>query len=404
MTIQTTTLLPYATRAQYIADYIAAAQLERLYDNISSPIGKEMGVYTKGSSVVVNYAADLQPTTETISEISDVTPATIRDAIASVAWTSRRNAIQASEKLLNSAYTPYGKERFEIIGRNMMESVDLVALEQAVTGGRRGAYGNTARASLDAATNYYLNAGVFTNAESDLLTLKCPAWLDAGRRVWAAIMHPYAFADLRASTTILAVGEYQKANIILGHELGELGPFKIVSSPFAHVFWGAGSANASAIATTIAAEDGTTEANKALDTHIEVAANTNIDAGDWLLVGTIETGDTLYPTNERVQVLSVDGTTIEIVGSGPNGGLRFDHAVGETVSNADSVFPTVFGGPRSLAKVFDVNTGEYGETVGPDFQGLLKQWISLGWKWYGNYDVINQSNMYRYESTCSRDA
>jgi N4-gp56 family major capsid protein len=401
MTVQTTSNLSNALIARYIADYIQAAKLIRLYDQISVPVGKEMGVYTEGSSVNVNFASDLPPSTTAISEIADVVPSTVRDATAQVTWTSRRDAIQVSEKLMNSAYTPYGQERYKIIGRSQMESVDMVASAAANAGSIWDSYAHTARTSLDAAANYYITTAVFTNAQADLETMQVPSFVDAGRSMWSAFLHPYVFADLRAATTILAVGEYQKANIILSHELGELGPFKLVVSPFVKTFWSGGVANASPVATTIATS---TTANLALAKTIEVAANTNISAGKFLTIGTLETGSTHYTTNERVRVVSVSSTTITIAGSGSNGGLRFDHAVGETVSNADSVHSILFAGPESLAKVYDVNTGEFGETVGPLKQGLLQQWESLGWKWYGNYSRIVEPRLFRYECTSSRDA
>jgi N4-gp56 family major capsid protein len=403
MTVQTTSNLTNALRAQYLEDYINAAKMVRLYDQLAFPIGKDMSTLKKGSSVVVNFISDLAPATAAISEIADVVPVTQRDATASITPTSRYNAIQVSEKLMNTSYTPYGAERFASIGKNQMESVDLLASAQANAGDSVNRYA-ASRAAAEATANEYITTSVFTNAQADLETLKVPSFLDAGRGIWAAFLHPYVFADLRAATTIVAVAEYQKANIILAHELGELGPFKLVVSPWVKTFWSAGAAYASTpIATTIATS---TTANIALSKTIEVAANTNFSShyGDWVTIGTLETGDTHYSTNERVRIVSISGTTVTIIGEGANGGLRFDHAVGETVSNAHSVASVVFGGPKSLAKVYDTTTGEYGEVVGPKKQGLLDQFESLGWKFYGDYAIISESWLHRYECTFSQDA
>jgi len=402
MTVQTTSNLSNALRAQYLEDYIKAAQMVRLYDQFSFPVGQDMSALTKGSSVVVNFLADMEPGSTTISETADVTPSTVRDATVSVTPTSRWGAIQVSEKLLNQSYTPYGQERFAMIGKNQMETVDVLAQAAATKGSNWSSYAQTARTSLDAAANYYLTETVFTNANADLQTLKVPAFVDAGRNMWGCIIHPYAFADLRASTNILSVGAYQKANIILAHELGELGPFKLIVNPWAKVFWGGGTTNGTSVSTTLAAS---TTANLALATTIEVAANTNITAGIWLNIGTQETGSTHYPTNERVRVAATpSGTTVTIIGEGANGGLRFDHAAGVAVTRNDSVGTAVFGGPRSLAKVYDTNVGEFGEVVGPKKQGLLDQFESLGWKYYGDYGRVSESWLLRYEHTFSRDA
>ena len=393
---QTSSNLSNALRARYIADYIRGAKMARVYDAMAAPIGKDMSMLKRGSSVVVNFLSDLAPATEAISEIADLTPVNMRDATKSVTPTSRANAIQVSEKLLNTSYTNYGSERFEKIGKNMMESVEVIARNVACQGSvvQRTA----ARASLDAGTaSNRITAAKFANAEADLMTMKVPGLVD-GREKWIAVMHPYVFADLRDDADITAIAQYQKANILLAYELGELGPFKLVVSPWAKVFWGAGADNASAVATTLA------NAETALSKEIEVASATNIAVGQRLAIGTEETGDTHYPTNELVTVISVSGTTIGIAGEGPNGGLRFDHASGVAVRNADSVGTVVFGGPMSLAKVYDTEVGEYGQVVGPKKQGLVDQFESLGWKWYGNYDRISESWLRREEVSLSRDA
>lgn len=405
MTVQTTSNLSNALKAQYLEDYIAAAKMVRTYDNLSTPIGSDMAQLAKGSSVVVNFAGDLAPGTTAISESSDVVPSIVRDATASVTPTSRWGAIQCSEKLLNMSYTPYGSERFAIIGKNQMETVDILAQDVATTGDLWRSYGQAARSSIAASTNYYLTSGIFNSASADLQTLKVPSFIDAGRDMWAAIFHPHALKDFLASTDILATGEYQKANIVLGQELGEFGRFKLVCTPWAKTFWGAGGANASPIASTIAASTGTNNSNQALAKTIEVNVNTNITAGDRFMIGTIETAGTHSATNELVTCSSVSSTTVTIVGEGANGGLRFDHSVGETVSNKDNVGVVVFGGPKSLCKVFDTNMdNEYGTVVGPKKQGLLDQFESLGWKFYGNYGLPVQSHLLRYEHAFSRDA
>ena len=125
-----------------------------------------------------------------------------------------------------------------------------------------------------------------------------------------------------------------------------------------------------------------------------------------MTIGTEETGSTFYPTNERVSYVSESSTVITITGEGDNGGLRYDHASGVAVRNADSVYPILCGGPRSIAKSYasDMGNGEYGQIVGPSVQGLLDQWVSLGWKWYGGFAVISESWLGRIEVSSSMDA
>lgn len=397
--MQITTNLTNARWAKYLPEYIRAAKFARVYDALSKPVGADMANLYRSSSIVLNFLSDLEPGVSAIPENADVSPVSFRDATASITPTSRYNAIEVSELLMNSSGTNYAQERFELLGKNMMESVDLLAQAAATQGTLVSR--TAARASLDAGTAAdRLTALAFINATADLQTFKVPGWEDpmSKQPKWFAIMHPYAFADLRDDSDITAISQYQNASILLRYELGELGPFKLVVTPWAKVFWAGGAANGSAIETTL------NGAVNALATSVVVASATNIDVGDRVMIGSHETGNTHYPTNEIVTVTSVASTTIGVAGEGANGGLRFDHATGAAVSNDDSVAAVVFGGPESLMKAYDPIVGEYGEVVGPKKEGILDQFLTLGWKWYGAYARPIENRIIRREVSLSRDA
>jgi hypothetical protein len=91
------------------------------------------------------------------------------------------------------------------------------------------------------------------------------------------------------------------------------------------------------------------------------------------------------------------------VGSGANGGLRFDHALTDTVMNDDSVYPVVYGGPGSLVKVYANEVGEFGQLVGPLEDGLAHQWQSLAWKFFGQYGRVAENYLLRGEYSSSLD-
>lgn len=397
---QTTSNLTNATWAKYVEEYIRAAEFERVYDALSMDNvipDSSMGDLYRSSSVNLEFLSDLEPGTATIPESLDVTSTAQRDATFQITPTSRFGLIEASEKLMNTAGTNYGMERMYALGKHHAMTLDLIANNLANQGG--SVHRSAARTSLDAGTSAdLLTAAKVGNIEANLMDKQVPAFTDAGRAMWFLFMHPFAHTDLRASTPIIQTGQYQKANIILKHELGELGPFKLIVTPNAKMFYGGGAANASAIETTL---NGSVNA---LAKTIVVASASNIDVGDFIMIGTHETGDTHYETNERVQVVSVSSTTIGISGSGANGGLRFDHASGVAVSNDDSVASVVAGGPKSLAKVYDPTVGEYGEVLPPEKIGALKHINQMGWKWYGNYSRWNESYLYREEVAVSADA
>ena len=253
--------------------YVRAAAFAKVYDAFASPPpGEDMERLWRTSAITFHYLYDLEPGTTAISESTDVPDAAFREGTDTMTPTSRWGSTQVSEALMNSVQTNYAAERFALLGKHAMETIDLVAQAYAVQGTMRT---GTARASLDAgiAADRLVLAD-FINAGADLKTRKVPMFLNEGREMGFVVIHPYAFADLLADTKILAVGEYQQASIVLQQEMGELAGFKIIVTPWAKTFWGAGAANASAIATTIA-----TTAAVAGDKTITVAADSNIAIG-----------------------------------------------------------------------------------------------------------------------------
>jgi N4-gp56 family major capsid protein len=397
MPIITTAGLDDSVRIQYESSYMKGAQFKRTYDQFAHPVeGGNMQELKRSTAVRIPFLSDLAPSQQTMSETVDLTPRTLSDTYVDISPTSLGNAIKVSEKFELTQFTET-INYMELLGKNMEESVDFVAKTVALAGAlvRRTA----ARASLDAGTaTHRLTRARFMEANSILQSLKVPGFEVPNGQKWACLVHPWAMYDLGNDTTLTALGQYQQGEIILQNEIGSLHGFKIIVSPFAHVFYGAGVANATNIATTLAAD-----ANE-LATTVTVASGTSIAAGQRMLVGTKETGATLYPTNESVIVTNVNGTTITIAGEGANGGLRFAHAAGEAFTNTDNVIPALFGGPFSLAKIFDTEIGEYGQVVGPDVQGLAHQWKSMAWKWYGNYARAVESWIHRVEVSTALDA
>lgn len=397
MANNTTSLLSNSIRTQYLSNYIEGALMSRLYDQLASPVAADMSNIAKGSSVTIPFLSSFAPSSQTISEVTDIATVSLRDATATLTPTSRANSVVVSEKLLNTAYTDFAAKWYERLGQNMMESVDQVAMAAAVAAPLN--FSSAARASLDAGTAAdKLSKSTFSKMSTNMAALHIPSWETPAGKRWIALMHPYAYADLMADTTIVAVGQYQDSRILFNWEMGELHNFSLVVSPYAKVFWGAGADNGSVVATTISS------AVNALDKVFSVASASNIAVGDRLTLGTEETSTTLYPTNEIVIVTAIDTLAISFVGQGENGGLKYDHASGEAVRNADSVASVIFGGPESMAKVYDTAVGEYGQMIAPYKDGSVEQFTKAGWKWYGGYGIISDNRVARVEVALGIDA
>jgi N4-gp56 family major capsid protein len=405
MATQTTANLTSAIGTRYALAYQRAAEVARLYDQLAAPISAPQFELEQrrglGTTYTFNFISDMSIVNQTVSEDDDIATQILRDATATITPTSRADGLRWSQLLDLSVFTDYVAARAEVLGRNMMETVDNQARNAALQGSLvvRAA----ARASLDAgtATHNWTEAGIWA-AMSTAESLKCPPFMDfRGRNMYVAIAHPDAYYDLFHGGNVVSAAIYQDKGILMNGELGEIANCKLIISPSAKVFGAAGADHASAMNTgsgyTLSA------AANALATSIGVTTATNIGSGRFLTIGTEETGNTHYDDNERVKHVSGTTTSV-IVGQGANGGLRFDHALGATVYNNDSVYPVVYGSPKSLVKVFAAEVGEFGELVGPNKVGTVEQWTTLAWKWFGAYGRMAENYIIRGEYSSSLDA
>jgi len=405
MTVQGTSNLTNSLRTQYVADYLDRVYGQRLYDQLASPIpGISPEQAIQGATVQVDYLSSMALGTSVISQTADMTPQILYDATASSSVTSRGEALQWSENLDIQVYTDYAMRRIQKLADNAMESIEVLANAAATQGTfvERAA----ARASLDAGTaSHRASDSIFRKMHARMLSLKVPGFINdqMEANVFAAIMHPYVFHDISESGNVDAIGTYQDMGIHLNFELAQVGPFRLVVSPNAKVFFGAGSANASTFVTSMATA--TTPLNVAFtltDTPTNATACFNVP----FTIGTIETANTHYPSNEQIIISSAVTDTVcdTFVGTGENGGLRFAHAATDTIVNSDSVYTIVFGGPQSLYKLYAPSVGEFGQVVGPKTSGLADQFSSIAWKFYGGYGRLTENTILRGEFSTSYEA
>jgi hypothetical protein len=402
MSIQTTSSpTSNAYRTKYSSDWLESIRgKRRVYDVYTVPVGSpKFAMEQSGSWLASTYqfafASDMTPATSAISQTVDITPQVLRDSTATITTTSRGDALQWAEAVDIQSYLPYGKARFSALGENRMESIDLLARDAALTGDF--VKSSAARASLDAGTaaDRFTDATI-AKAQARVNGLHCPTF-DNGRLL--VTIHTDLYYDLVQGGNVVTIAQQVLPEILMKQKLDSWGDFMINPTAYAKVFGAAGADNASNVATTL------NGAVNALATSIIVASASNIVAGMQLTIGTEETGDTHYPTNEIVYVQNdyTSGTTIPIVGEGANGGLRFDHATGAGVRNADNAYPAVFGG-RSLIKAFANEHGEFGEVIGPKESGILNQFRSLGWIFYGGVGLVAENYIFRSEHSSSLQA
>src|SRR5258706_3252074 len=408
MASQNSTNLTNAITARYSQAYQRAAEVVRLYDQLAQPVSAPQFDLEQrrllGSTYTFNFISDMTPSVQTVSEIDDISTQLLRDATSTLTPTSLTDGLRWTQLVDLSAYTDYGAARYEVLGRNMMESVDNKAKAAALQGSL--VVRAVARASLDAgtATHNWTEAGIWS-AMAMAESLKCPPMIDyrTNRNMFLAIAHPDAYYDLFHGGNVVSAAIYGGAgagNVLFSGELGEIANCKLLISASAKMFGASGADNGSSMNTGSGYTLSSGE--NARNTSLRITTATNDSAGRYLTVGTEETGNTHYDDNERVRYVS-GTTTAVIVGQGANGGIRFDHALGATVYNNDAVYPVAYGSPKSLVKVYADEVGEYGEIVGPKTWGTAETFTTLAWKWFGAYGRIAENNIVRGEYSSSLD-
>lgn len=404
---------PSSIISRYVESFLEGAQAPMLYaqsavDYTKFTKGLTMDELMRASTVYVPVQSGMSVGTSTLSQTSDLTPQGIYDATVTISKTSRGEALQFSQQLSIEAFSEFTANFYRIIGENCMESIEAAAIDVALVGTfyDRAA----ARASLDAGTAAHnASDAVFRRAAGLFSSMRVPGFETPSGPEWACYMHPWVAHDIQEGGKVVYVAEYQDKNIVLNWELGKIGRFKIVESPYAKVFFGAGADHDTNQASTVAT------ATTPLGTSVVTAGDlsTSIAKGRLYNIGTEETTSTNYPMNEQFRALSAATTTITLNGQAANGGLKYPHAVGEAVNNNDSVYTMLFAGPESLVQIYatDPQNGDPdakavpgvkgAAIVGPLKTGLAHQWDSLAWKWWGNFGVVAQKYLYRYEVSVS---
>lgn len=395
-----------SVRTQYQSEYDQEVYFSRFYDQLAIPMAGDMSRLIEGSKVQVNFLSKMDIGTTAISEVVDITPQALTEATADITPTSRGEAIQISQQIeIQNFLQNFMAKLTKMVAENAAETIDVLARDVALKGALVSR--TAARSSLDAGTTgHRMTENKFASASSTLGDLKAPMFTGISDGVkeaaWGAFMDPFVFGDLRQDGSVKAIGEYQQAGIHLNYELGRIGPFRLVVNSWAKIFYGAGIAQAKVVATTLSS------GAAKLEKIIKVNSITHIDnvesAQAWINIGTQETGSTHYADNERVKTAGYTGSTVTIVGQSPNGGLRFTHALGAAVRNADSVHNVLYGGPGSLVKLYAPEVGEFGQIVGPKRDGIVDQFWTLGYKFWGGYGRVAENRLLREEVSVSDES
>lgn len=368
-------------KPDYHQAYLIAAQSLLYFDQFAYPRSTTQN--RKGVSVNFPIVESQQPATSVLDELADVVPVAMNVNEIVVTLQEYGNAIQVTRLAASTSYADVYKQAAEINGYNMAESVDYI-VRSVIGQGSNVVYQNakTSRATLNGITTSgdRMSAPFISRLQAFVETTNMPKYMDGAT---CAAMHPWPFYDLQQDPQAVAMSQYSHPELLFNGELAMWNGMRLVKASGQKVFWGAGGARASSLATT------TASAINVGDTNIKLTSVTTVNVGDILnIVDASETGNTWTNTNEGFYVQSVGtagaagtGVTVMAITAGPGsaGGARYAHASGTTANNNAAVFPVNVLGPQSITKAYYEGAGQYGETTVTGPFDVLGRFLNFGW-------------------------
>jgi N4-gp56 family major capsid protein len=155
-------------------------------------------VSMNGASVVLDFIPDMVPTVTALTETADITPATLAvDTQVTATLLEYGNGAQVTGKLRGTSYLPVDPILANVVGWNMAESLDYLALTEVMNG-------TNIRYGGGVASRVTIAAGSIISAADVRF---CVAKLRGGNAIpwdmnamYAGTIHPDVSFDLRSTT------------------------------------------------------------------------------------------------------------------------------------------------------------------------------------------------------------
>ena len=351
------------------------------------------------SSLRIPSYHKLLPAATTRSEVTDISPVQMKDSQVTIAPSLYGNAVQLSLKVQKDASKDVFQIAAQLVAENAAESIDYVARSIAIAG-RAFELGNgSSRDAVNA--DGAMTPGMLFNAAGYLAS--APK-LDGGLNQptigggLAAIMRNAVIADLAENSSIILLGQYRDAapeTVLMGEVGSHVSGIRLIVSDFAKIFHGAGSS-------FTCSTGNLSNAAVAGNTTVAVGTALSSGTGTYLCLGTRETTANGEKTNSETIYTPAVSSAMSIVGGAPNGGLVYDHSSATPLGGHNQVHAVVVFGAKSLMKVHDAAIGSNPQLLPPKVDGLLDQWDSAQWRWYGGFGRWAENRLYRMEVGSNR--
>ena len=193
-----------------------------------------------GSAVQFNIYNDLSQATSALTETSDVTAVALGDSTVTVTLAEYGNAVITTAKLRGTSFLNVDADAANIIGYNMVDSIDKVVSDVA-NGGTNVIYGGSAGSRAAVAAGDIITADKARQAVADLRTASAPGFENGN---YIGMVHPDVAYDLRSETAVTDVIAFQirqDATSVRNGSIGVFGGIEWIENPRAGLLADAGS-------------------------------------------------------------------------------------------------------------------------------------------------------------------
>ncbi len=193
-----------------------------------------------GSAVQFNIYNDLSQATSALTETSDVTAVALGDSTVTVTLAEYGNAVITTAKLRGTSFLNVDADAANIIGYNMVDSIDKVVSDVA-NGGTNVSYGGSAGSRAAVAAGDIITADKARAAVADLRTASAPGFENGN---YIGMVHPDVAYDLRSETDVTDVIAFQirqDATSVRNGSIGVFGGIEWIENPRAGLLADAGS-------------------------------------------------------------------------------------------------------------------------------------------------------------------
>ena len=212
-----------------------------------------------GASVTFDIYDNMAAATSALGEATDVTPVQLGDSTATVTLVEYGNAVETTAKLRGTSFLNVDADAANIIGYNMVDSLDQVVAAVAA-GGTNDILPTGRAATVNIVAGDTITADQTRTAAAKLRDKSAPGFENGN---YVGMIHPNVAFDLRSQTAVTDVIAYQirqDGQAVRNGSIGTWGGVEFIENPRAHIQTGAGAGAIDVYDTVIAGRQALTKA------------------------------------------------------------------------------------------------------------------------------------------------